>query len=324
MLRRLLVVLTCLAPAATASADTSLKVLSFNIWGAGQHNGRPLDDTIAVLRASGADVIGLQEVYRRGTSCVTQSCAEAEESLACAIARAIAFHCHEQAWEPGLHGVNAVLSRFPIRGAAGGGLGVRIDAGGREATVFNIHLPDAPYQPYQLAGIPYDDAPFLASAAEAERSAAAVRGSIIGRLEREVAALGDAPVVIIGDFNEPSHRDWTARAAAAGLNPLPVAWPATRRIETMGFTDAYRAVFPDEIAWPGHTWTTLPAARERHDRIDFIFARGPGLAIASAAVVGEPSAESDIAVTPWPSDHRAVLATLRFGDAGPRVAQIRE
>jgi endonuclease/exonuclease/phosphatase family metal-dependent hydrolase len=321
MLLRLCCLLVCIASSVPVAAQTTLKVLSFNIWGAGLHNGRILDDTVAVLRASGADVIGLQEVFRHARTDVPAGSPAIEENIACAIARALAFHCHEQASEEGLHGLNAVLSRFPIRGPAAGGLGARIDVGGREVAILNIHLPDAPYQPYQLTGIPYGDAPMLTTAAQAEAAAGAARGAVVDRLERAVAALGDAPVIVTGDFNEPSHRDWTARAAAVGLNPLHVAWPATARLEALGFVDAFRAVFPDEIAKAGHTWTVLPAARERHDRIDFVFARGRGLAVQSAAVVGENSADSDIAISPWPSDHRAVLAMLRFEAEAPRVAQ---
>jgi exodeoxyribonuclease III len=321
MLRLLALLCLWLTLSSPLAAETSLKVLSFNIWGAGLHNGRILDDTIAVLRASGADVIGLQEVFRHGTDGGAPTSTDARESLACVIARALAFHCHEQDQDPELHGVNAVLSRFPIRGPVDGGLGARIDIGGRDVTVFNLHLPDAPYQPYQFAGIPYGDAPVLTTAPAAEAVADAARGHVIDRLERATSALGDAPVIVTGDFNEPSHRDWTARAAALGLQPLAVAWPATARLEAMGFVDAYRTVFPDEILRPGLTWTALPAARERHDRIDFVFARGRGVTVASAAVLGEPSAASDIAVSPWPSDHRAVLATLRLGNAAPRVAE---
>ncbi len=317
---RLLVALCCgLLMIGPAAAD-ALKVLSFNTWGAGLHRGHAIEETVAVLRAADADIIGLQEVFRHRTDCVSESCAEAEGSLACAIAARLAYSCMEQPRD-GLHGANAVLSRHPIVGLTPGGLGVRIAAPGREVTVFNLHLPDAPYQPYQLAGIPYDEAPFLTTAAEAERAADAARGRVIDRLEHEIAALGDAPALITGDFNEPSHRDWTARAAALGLQPLPVRWPSTRRIEAMGFVDAYRAVYPDEIAKPGFTWTVLPAERERHDRIDFVFARGPGVEALSAAVVGEPSPASDIAVGRWPSDHRAVLATVRFGGEG-RVARV--
>jgi exodeoxyribonuclease III len=286
-----------------------LKVLTLNIWGGGLHNGAVLEDTVAVLRATSADIIGLQEVRLQSGGEARRAGAGKPATLAPAIARALGFHCHDQAGRR----ANAVLSRFPITGATKGGLGVRIDYGGRAITLFNLHLEDAPYQPYQLMRIPYDGSPFLTTAAEAVASATAARGSMIDRLERDLAGLDNEPVIITGDFNEPSCRDWTIRAVAIGRHPLPVAWPATQRIEALGFTDVWRAAYPDETARPGDTWAVLPGEPEHHDRIDFIFVRGPGLGVASAAVVGENAPEADLVITPWPSDHRAVLATVRLG-----------
>jgi exodeoxyribonuclease III len=319
MIRHLLVLVFCMNFSGTARAESALKVLSFNIWGGGLHRGKPLEDTVAAIRATGADIIGLQEVHDLGGGCASQSCADHNPGLACRIARALDYYCHEQA-APEMHGLNAVLSRFPITGQTTSGLGVRIALGEHEVTLFNLHLDDAPYQPYQLVRIAYADAPFLSTQEHAVAAATAARGHMIDQLERDLSALGDAPVLITGDFNEPSFRDWTARAASVGRHPIPVSWPTTLRIETLGFTDAYRAVFPDEIAHPGLTWTTLPGEREHHDRIDFVFARGPGLRVDAAAVVGERSPEANLVITPWPSDHRAVLALVQFGaDTRPGI-----
>lgn len=63
------------------------------------------------------------------------------------------------------------------------------------------------------------------------------------------------------------------------------------------------------------TWTptTEPDDPEDHDdRIDFVFARAPRLEVVAAGIVGEKPPEADIVVTPWPADHRAVVATVRF------------
>ena len=93
-------------------------------------------------------------------------------------------------------------------------------------------------------------------------------------------------------------------------------------MENEGFVDAFRVVFPDEVAKPGFTWTpsTEPTDPEdHHDRIDFVFARAPKLEVLSAGIVGEKAPEADIVVTPWPSDHRAVDGdgeVLGIGDWG--------
>jgi exodeoxyribonuclease III len=306
MLRFLMVLITTMAFANSVLADTHLKILTFNIWGGG---GQDLERTIAVLRASEADVISLQEVYRRGEAGENPK----QKTLTPEIAASLGFHYHDQKQSSVSHGVTAVLSRYPITGHNRSGLGVRIDVDGHDVTIFNLHLEDAPYQPYQLVGIPYADAPFLQTAEEAIISAQATRGRTLNQLEKDLKELDDANIIITGDFNEPSHRDWTMRAASIKRHPHAVVWPTTKRIESWGFKDAYREIFPDEITHPGVTWTNLPGTREHHDRIDFIFARGPNMKVQFAAVVGEKTPHADRVISPWPSDHRAILATVSFG-----------
>jgi endonuclease/exonuclease/phosphatase family metal-dependent hydrolase len=196
------------------------------------------------------------------------------------------------------------------------GVVVRLPSG-RPAHVFNIHFPAAPYQPYQLLGIPYGDGRFIKTAEEAVAEARAARGRQVEALLAELrpALAAGGPVFLTGDFNEPSHQDWTPRATAAGKVPLAVAWPATLAATAAGLRDAFRLAHPDEVARPGWTWTptTRPDdPKDRHDRIDFVFAGGPGVAVKSCEVVGESAANADLVVTPYPSDHRAVVAEVEM------------
>jgi exodeoxyribonuclease-3 len=74
-------------------------------------------------------------------------------------------------------------------------------------------------------------------------------------------------------------------------------------------------VHPDPVADPAFTWTPTTAAddpSDHHDRIDFVFARGETLTVADARIVGEAPETSGIVVTPWPSDHRAVVTEVSF------------
>jgi exodeoxyribonuclease III len=317
VLRSLLVMAGALLSQPAAS-DVALRVMTLNMWGGALHAGRSMVDNVAALRAADADVIVLQETWLPDISgCASETCVENARGLVCDIAAELGLHCHEQRG-PAVRGAMATLSRHPVTGATASGLGVTLDVGGRAVAVFNIHLPDAPYQPYQIARIPYDGAPWIDTADDAIASANAARGHVIDLLERELPADGASPVIVAGDFNEPSHLDWTPRAVAAGLQPLPVAWPATRRLRALGFTDAYRAIHKDEVGRSGATWSALQTVGEKHDRIDFVFARGAGMVVRDASVIGEQGPASDIAVSTWPSDHRGVVATLDF--AAPLLA----
>jgi endonuclease/exonuclease/phosphatase family metal-dependent hydrolase len=299
-----------------APAETRLTIMTFNAWGIGGNDGRPVEESAAVIRAAGADIVGLQETRLEGPDCTADFCPPQGESRAAALAAVLGFHFRDQFEENPANWSNAILSRWPILGPSPNGLGVEIDIGGRHVWAFNIHLDDAPYQPYQLTGIDYGDAQFLSTEAEAIAAARATRGDAIALLMEDLkAAEGAEAVFLFGDFNEPSHRDWTPGAVAAGYHPIAVAWPATTAIEAAGFTDALRAAWPDEVAKPAWTWTPWgdPAATDDHqDRIDFVFARAPGLVIGKAAVLGEAKGVADIVVDPWPSDHRAIAAEISF------------
>jgi endonuclease/exonuclease/phosphatase family metal-dependent hydrolase len=299
-----------------AAAQTVLRVMSFNVWGAGANEDKPIDETVAAIRAARADVVGLQETRVESDPCEADSCPPAGDSRAAAIAAALGWHVHDQQGGNDALWANAVVSRHPIRRASPHDLGVELDVDGRAVWIFNVHLDDSPYQPYQLLSIAYGDHPFLATEAEAVTAAARTRGPALALLLADMTeAAGAAATFVTGDFNEPSHRDWTAAAVAAGRHPTEVRWPFTAALEGAGFVDAFRAVHPDPVAVPAFTWTPTgdPADPEdHHDRIDFVFARGAGLAVTDAAIVGEKAPEAQIVSTPWPADHRAVVAEIRF------------
>jgi exodeoxyribonuclease III len=131
-----------------------------------------------------------------------------------------------------------------------------------------------------------------------------------------VKAIGSSePIFITGDFNEPSHQDWTSAAAAAGHCPLKVVWPTTKALVDAGFRDAYRQVYPDPTTHRGLTWTPttkITDPQDHHDRIDFIFIGGHGATARFAQVVGESRQWADVAVEPYPSDHRAVVVAFEL------------
>lgn len=316
MLARLFIVVLLLGGCEADVADTQplrLTVMSFNTWGAGSNDGKTVADTVAVIRAVDPDIIALLEVRAEAVPC-TSVCPPAGPSKAPEIAHTLGYFLYEQRQENELLWANAILSRYPIKHSTANDLGVVLDVNGRQVAMFAIHPTDYPYQPYQLLGIPYDGAPFLESAAEAIAAANTARGPGMDLLLADIASVADVAAVFVGgDFNEPSHHDWTERAATIGRHPLAVQYPTTLRLESEGFIDTYRAMYPDEIAKPGYTWTPTTSIDDKddhHDRIDYVFVRAAGAAVVSAAVVGEKMPAADIVITPWPSDHRAVVATV--------------
>ncbi len=312
MLRALALALAALTPL-PAVAEVTLRVMSFNVWGAGANEEKGIEETVAAIRAADADVVGLQETRVESDPCTAESCPATGDSRAKALAAALGWaHVHDQTGDSPALWANAVISRYPITGVSPGDLGVKLDIDGRVVWLFNIHLDDEPYQPYQILGIPYGPAPFIKTAAEAAHYATETRGPALDLLFADMTvADGAAAVFVTGDFNEPSFHDWTPAVVAQGAQPLAVAWPTTGRLIEAGLVDTYRAVWPDPTAKPAYTWTprySEEATDDHPDRIDFVLVRGQGVAVKDAAIVGEDGPRSDIVVIPWPSDHRAVVA----------------
>ncbi len=295
---------------------TTLTVMSFNVWGAGANQSKPVDETVAAIRTAGADLIGVQETRVEGPECTALVCPPHGRSVARKIADALGYHYYDQTARNQALWANAIISRYPIGKATPHDLGVELDVDGRSVNAFNIHLDDSPYQPYQLLDIPYGGAPFIKTEAQAIRFARRTRGGAIDLLRKDMSAAGDADAsFVFGDFNEPSWHDWTKGAVKAGNQPIVVRWPTARSIEDAGFIDAYRVVHPDPVAYPAFTWTptSKPTVKwDHHDRIDYLLARGNDLTVEDAAIVGEKKPEAGIVVRPWPSDHRAVVATVTF------------
>lgn len=302
-----------LALAAPAGAEP-LTVMSFNIWGGGGNEGKGIAETVAAIRAANPDVIGMQETRLEAEDCAADYCPPMGDSVAEAIAKELGFHYHDQTQENPALWANAILSRYPIKTISKNDLGAALDVNGRTVWIFNIHHDDEPYQPYQLLDIEYGPAPFIKTEAEAVNFANATRGAAMDLLAADMAAAaGAAAVFVTGDFNEPSGLDWTDAAVAAGLQPVKVDWPTTKRLLDQGFTDAYRAIWADPVAKPAFTWTPQgdeSDPEDHHDRIDFVLVKGAK--VTAASIVGEPGPRSDIAVDPWPADHRAVVATVDF------------
>ena len=284
----------------TQVEEARMKIMTYNTLYGGTRRGQPLSQTAKVIQDAKADVVGLQEV------------GDNAKALADLLG-----------WNHVRHGWSATLTRYDIvdryeGGIRDGGIRIRLDSG-QEVNIFNLHLRSSPYQPYQLLRIPYDDAPFITTEREAITSAKKTRGGQITTLLNQIQAIPDenVSVIVIGDFNEPSHLDWTKIAAESGRHPIKVAYPSSLAMAEAGFADAWRAAYPDEMNKPGFTWTPLTKPddpEDHHDRIDFVYFRGKGIALNEVKIVGENKENADIVVSPYPSDHRAVVAAFTVSE----------
>ena len=299
-----LFILFLASPFSGQAEESTLSVMSYNI-----HRGgvvllkQPLSQTAKAIRLAKADIVGIQETRSpRGDKL---------EELAKLLG-----------WNHDMGKGSNILTRYEIVDSLYKGVKVKLDSG-RHAYVFNVHLSSHPYQPYQLLEIRpswhkhTNNITFIKTEAEAIEWAKKARGAEIAKVLRQVKSIPDkgTPVFVVGDFNEPSHLDWTDAAAKVGRHPIKVAYPTSTELAKAGFSDSYRKIYPDEMKNPGLTWSPKYKADDpttHPDRIDFVYFKGNGLEVNDVKIVGENEENADIVITPYPSDHRAVVADFKL------------
>ncbi len=284
------------APAPAEAHVATIKVAQFNCDISDEYPLIPASLVARAIRKSGADVVGIEE----GGGEIPR------------IAHALGWRYYDVRMQ--------IVSRLPLVDPPdGGGLYTFVQVSpGRVVAMENVHLPSYPYGPY-----------WVKDGKTAAQVIAMERKVLLPKIEPDLAAArtlhaSGIPVFLTGDFNSPSYRDWTK--ATVGTRPYldyPVRWPVSVAVEQAGFTDSFRAIYPNPVKTPGLTWPvhrTTPGienfGRAPKDRIDFVYADG-AQTIASH-IIGEPGAPGTSGtVSPWPSDHRLVVSTFRVQGATP-------
>jgi endonuclease/exonuclease/phosphatase family metal-dependent hydrolase len=291
--------LVAAAPAQAAPSTVRLRLMTFNI----EYGGTVVDfdRIVEAVVAADADVVGVNESYSHLPK----------------LARAAGYDY----WDTRLD----VISRFPLMdpsGARGRYVFVEL-APGQVIALSNVHLPSSPYGPRRIL-VGWKRSRVL----ELERTLRVPPLRPYVQALRPVASSG-IPAFLMGDMNSPSSQDYTRKTVgSAPQHRWPVAWPVTELLLRRGFLDTYRETVPNPLRHPGLTW---PAARPRSpdswnplpdapkDRIDQIWMAGPAAAVASQ-IVGEAGGRGvSIHVSPWGSDHRAVVSTVDVTPGTPPV-----
>lgn len=331
--------------------SASLKVMQFNIWHEGTSVANGLTYIRDVINEVNPDLVCFSEVSNSSGDWTTKIVNELA-ALGKTYYRGYVIGSDV-----------SLISKYPIT-SSGPIVGERtvpftINVNGASVVVCPSHLDYTYYSTYLPRGYACGGSgkyagwnafsPFVpdtdVSAIEAQ--------NLASRRDEQIAALIDymenetRPVLLIGDFNEPSCLDWTARQANLyDHNGVVFEWNTTLALKNKGFVDAYRQVYPDEVLNPGITWPAIatgagntswaPLSDER-DRIDYIFYKGTGITATAASLVGpkacyvksvattEGNGEDvfEASTMPWPSDHKAVTATINFSFAPAGINLIK-
>ena len=266
--------------------DEELKVMSWNIWHGGRHEGRQVgvERVIEIIKTSGADIVLLQETYGSGEK----------------IADALNYHYYRRSSNL------SVLSRFPFAESYNvfrpfnfGCIKVEV---GEEKTVLACpvwlhYLPNT--GAYVKSGHAIPDSII---AREMETRGLEMK-LILSELRQFMLKKDKVPLIVAGDFNSGSHLDWTDRNHT-NYYGLTVAYPVSQQMVNAGFQDSYRELFQDESAHLGQTWSPIFKS-SMQDRIDYIYYSGEMLKPINSRVI-------DSHPLGFPSDHAAVVTTFQW------------
>lgn len=277
----------------------AINLMTYNTWHTWSSVNNGFQKGIESIVRSNVDVIGLQE----------SSTAQAQQ-----IAQVLGWHYATNA-----QGSTQIVSRYPITESSQTGVAakarIRLSSNPlKEIIIYNVHLDYQYYGPYaaQQAGA-------TASSVLTEENRSQRRAQIQAAISSMTADLNRAnitPVFLTGDFNVPSHLDWTTATASTHNNVGSVAWPTSVAVANAGLTDSFRVVYPNPVAVPGNTWSSIHKGSEPQDRIDRIYYKSPSVNVMSANVFTTEvettlgpwgSSTTPILNNTWPSDHAAVI-----------------
>lgn len=275
----------------------NLSVLSLNLW----HGGTQVHDyhnkQVRFLSNSGADLVGLQE---------------SNKGHAIRLAKALGWYF----WQGESIGI---ISRYPIvevypTTSKGGAVRIALDYN-KHIILWNAHLSAYPYGPYEFCFNNTDKEIVLTHEKEAGRTGQIKE--IMDRMKDALQYANTIPVILTGDFNAPSHLDWTesTKHLHCEFGPGRVTWPTSMYPTRAGLVDTYRVVHRDPIAQAGNTWSPVyldnGGRREPMDRIDFIYHKGLRVLESDTVMVGDAQPEPNHQDNEWTSDHAAVKTVFR-------------
>lgn len=284
-----------------------LQVLTFNMWHGGTQINNYHEKQVRFLAISGADVVGLQE--DQGGDSVER------------LAEALGWHF----WASG--DSMSILSKYPIVEEYGvinrsGGVRIALDGEVQQVNFYSLHLGHDPYGPYDFCFDNMTVEEVLEREADSGRTPQITETLEALEDSGHLDGAGEIPLLVVGDFNAPSHLDWTQELAEKNCGVRDVPWPTSKKPEEAGLIDSFREANPNPVEAPGITWSPLfplnakEGLPEPQDRIDFVYYKGKGLKVVESKdfLAGEPEVDPNYKDNEWTSDHAVILTTFAWID----------
>ncbi|KAK2603723.1 hypothetical protein QQS21_004099 [Conoideocrella luteorostrata] len=272
--------------------------MSYNLWFGGTKVNDYHNKQVRFLTDSGVDIVGVQE---------------SSGGHAKRLGEALGWD-YWQGDDVGIISRYPIVEKYPASGV-GGSVRIALDQD-LEINVWNVHLGYDPYGPYDFC--------FSNMTREQVLNRESISGrteqikQIIKEMEPQLANADRIPVILTGDFNAPSHLDWTNFTRSLHCDVGSFDWPTSKYPIAAGMTDSFREVHRNPRTEPGITWSPIYLTNELRpepkDRIDFIYKKGKHLRAykSETVVAGKPRPEPNHQDNEWTSDHAAVNTIFKL------------
>ncbi|VDM53824.1 unnamed protein product [Angiostrongylus costaricensis] len=256
-------------------ASRRLRVMTFNIWQTGMRVSNGLQKVAKHIAFVDPDIVALQEA----------KLGDSAPALLSLLGHPWTVLTDEESRLD-----VAILTKHTVMRSTvtktSHAIGGRIDLGfGDAVSMWNVHLDHKAYGPHAANNKMVASVDQILAGEKLNNRAGRVQNIMEifddPQMKHWLNKSDNVPLILAGDFNTPSHLDWTEETIGRHGNWV-VQWPVTKIVEAMGFIDSFRVVHPNVSEVPGYTWSTvykfLPEwdfkIPEPQDRIDFIFYKG--------------------------------------------------
>ncbi|KAJ4182859.1 Endo/exonuclease/phosphatase domain-containing protein [Fusarium falciforme] len=278
-----------------------LRVMTYNLWFGGGKFKDYHDKQLRFIVNSKADIIGIQE--------------DGSGERAKALAEALGWHY----WASKVS--HSILSKYPIQVTSGninrsGGARIELDGDWQTVNFWVAHLNYKPYGPYDFcySGMKADKV----MQREYDSGRPTQIEDTLKAMKYDLRTADIEPLFLVGDFNAPSHLDWTDKRKKKNCGQGKFNWPTSMKPTEAGMIDSYRVAHPDPDQDEGITygpitpWNKDWGKEEPNERLDFIYYKGAGLEVVDSWVMKPPN--SGHPLDEWTSDHSAVMTLFNISE----------
>jgi len=259
---------------------TKLNLVAWNIWHGGRRHGREIGprQVIDFIKETGTDIVMMQETYGSGAL----------------IADALGYYFYLASSNISVMSKYPILETWTVFDPFRCGVTTIELSKGQTINLASLWIHYLPA--WRTNSRDPDATADKLIIGEGETRHQEIK-EIVHLLDPMIQKADDIPVIIGGDFNSPSHKDWIEEFSG-WHNGLVVEWPVSKVMMEAGFSDSFREIRPDI----NYQSSTMTAERITY-RIDYIYYKGAKLKAVDSNMHFRYKGI-------WPSDHPSVTTTL--------------